>query len=354
MKAINKIIKNLWYGNRNLLLRLTKQNLKPRWMWFAVTDKCNSHCTHCHIWQQKPEENPLTLEELDRFFSDPLLKDIELIINSGGEAIIHPQILELLQLEHQKFPKAVINISTNAIMADKVLTVTKALLEEKTKLNLGISIDGIGEKHDKIRGVPGNFQKVDYLTKELIKLQQQYPGLMTITMGFTLSELTIDNWLEVKEYCEKLGVEVMAQWYNQSSFYSNEADENKIIQDRMTEIVKSLPLSTTKERWLRLLADKSIKFNCFALDTFFAMKCTGEIIPCLTHWDATIGSAKENTFKEIWTSQKAKNIRKMVAKCPGCLNSWGLNWSLSSAFYPRLAFFLRNPKEIINWLKTNR
>ncbi len=351
---LKKLLVTFWRGNQNLLRKLFGLPLKPRWMWFAVTDRCNSHCTHCHIWQQTPIDNPLSLEEARKIFSDPLLKNIELVINSGGEAILHPRILELLKLEHEMFPRAILNISTNAILADRVINTTKELLRDGVKLNLGVSLDGFGEKHDQVRGVPGNFEKVDYLLKQLLEIQKSYPETLTITAGFTLSELTIDNWLEVKEYTDKLGVELMVQWYNQSSFYGNEKDENKAVKERITEIVSAQPNSTTRERWLRLLADKSIKFRCFATDTFFAMKSDGSIIPCLTHWDMVLGNPRDSSMTKVWNSQKAKEIRKKVAACPGCLNSWGLNWSLSSAFYPRLMFFVRNPKEIIKRLKEGK
>ncbi|HNW55873.1 MAG TPA: radical SAM protein [bacterium] len=345
---VKKFFLRLYEGNKNIVLTALDKPLKPRWIWFEVTDLCNSHCTHCQIWAKKEHAKPLTLEEMRKIFSDPILKNVESVINSGGEAILRQDIVDILKLEHELFPKAVLDLSTNAIWPDRAIQVVKEALSEGIRLNVGISLDGVGEKHDQVRGVPGNFAKVDFLIKELKEIKKDYPKLLTITVGFTLSNLTLKEYYSVKEYCQQVGVDELAvQWYNQSSFYGNDQNDEVKFKEEMKKIVLDQPQSTTRERWLRLLDGKSIKFECFAGNSFFAMKCDGTISPCLTYWDKTIGNARDVSVSEIWRSAQAKNIRKLAKNCDGCLNSWGLNWSLSTNFYPRMSFFLRHPGEII-------
>lgn len=351
---IKKFLKRFWSGNKNIVLKSCNQPLKPRWIWFEVTDNCNSHCTHCQIWKKENCSNPLTLEEMEKIFKDPILSEVETIINSGGEAILRPDIVDIIKLQHKIFPNAILDLSTNGILADRVLQVVEEVMAAGIKLNVGVSLDGMGEKHDQIRGVPGNFAKVDYLLKKLIEMREKYPELLSVIVGLTLSKLTLDGWQEVKEYTDKLKVELMVQWYNQSSFYENSKDESDNLKEEMKKAVEAQPNSTTRERWLKLLDNKSIKFQCYAANTFFAMKCDGSVIPCLTHWDLVIGNAREKSITEIWNSPEAKVARKTVSNCSGCLNSWGLNWSLSSSFYPRIGFFLRNPREIFKRLKAGK
>jgi len=352
---IKKLIKRFISGNKNIINKSLKHPLKPRWIWFEVTDNCNSRCTHCQIWKKRKCSQPLTLQEMEKIFSDPLLNQVETIINSGGEAILRPDIVDIIKMQHRLFPRAIFDLSTNGILADRVIKVVQELLEVGVKLNVGVSLDGLGEKHDLIRGVPGNFEKVNYLLNNLVNIRKKYPKQLSIIIGMTLSPLTIDNWKETKEYTDNLGVELMVQWYNQSSFYGNSpVEENNNIAEKIKRIVMTQPQSTTRERWLKFLNNKPIKFQCYAADTFFAMKCNGDVVPCLTHWDAVIGNAREKSISEIWSSSEAKKIRKMVTSCPGCLNSWGLNWSLSSSFYPRIGFFLRHPGEIIKRLKAGK
>ena len=353
-----KFAVRFYEGNKNIILKLIHRPLKPRWIWFEVTDLCNSHCTHCQIWAKKEHAQPLTLAEIRKIFSDPILRNVESVINSGGEAILRPDIIEILKMEHELFPKALLDLSTNAIWAERALEVVTDVLHNGVKLNVGISLDGVGERHDQIRGVPGNFQKVDFLIARLKELRAQYPQLLTITVGFTLSRLTINEYWKVKEYCQVVGVDEFAvQWYNQSSFYGNEArstEDESDIREELKKIINDQPLSTTRERWLKLLNGKSIKFNCFAGNSFFAMKCDGTIVPCLTYWDNVIGNARNQSVSEIWHSAQAAQVRQIVAHCPGCLNSWGLGWSASTNFYPRIAFFMKHPQEIIKRLKAGK
>jgi len=333
--------------------------MKPRRLWFEVTDNCNSHCTHCSIWSQPNCPKPLNIDEIRKIFSDPLLNEVETIINSGGEAILHPQITEIVKIQHELLPKAHLDLSTNGLLPDKTISIVEEILRNgaKTgiKLNVGVSLDGLGDKHDKIRGVPGNFQKVDRLLKGLKELKNKYPKNLSLIIGLTLSELTVDGWEDVKKYADNLGIELMVQWYNQSSFYGNDKDgSSKELQRKMKDAVSKQVQSTTRERWLKLLENKSIKFRCFAANTFFVMKCDGTVVPCLTHWDMEIGNARRQSFAEIWNNPGAAKARCTAKHCPGCLNSWGLNWSLSDAFWPRLMFFVRHPKEIIKKIKEKK
>jgi len=352
LSLVNKIIKRFALGNKNLFLLARGRDLKPRWIWLEVTDNCNSHCSHCNIWKKQPTPNQLTLAEIEKTLSDPLFSEVETIINSGGEAILRDDIVEIIKLEHRLFPHAGLDLSTNGILADRVLKIVREILNEGIKINVGVSLDAIGSRHDRIRGVPGNYEKVNYLLRELVKLRNQYPGKLSLVIGLTLSSLTLPGWEEVRDYARDMNIEFMAQWYNQSSFYDNDGgskeNENK---DRMVKAVKEQPVTVVREKWLKLLNNKQIKFRCFAAQTFFAMRCDGGIVPCLNYWDDVLGNVRQNSPSEIWASPKAKEIREKVSHCPGCLNSWGVEWSASTSFYPRLTFYLRNPKAIIDRLK---
>ncbi|MFA6171145.1 MAG: radical SAM protein [Patescibacteria group bacterium] len=346
-----KIANRFAEGNRNFINHSLGQTLKPKWIWYEVTDKCNSHCTHCHIWEKKTPSRTLTLEELRKAFSDPLFSEVETVINSGGEAILRGDIIDLIRLEHEIFPKASLDLSTNGILAERVVKIVETVLEEKIKINVGVSLDALGAKHDEIRGVPGNFNKVDYLLNELVRLRKKYPHYLSIVAGLTLSPLTLEGWEDVKKYLDEKDIELMVQWYNQSSFYENDNMEKEANLKKMFKAVEAQPNTIIREKWLKLLGEKPIKFKCFAAETFFAMKCDGSIVPCLSYWDSILGNVRNESPAKIWNGEKAKEARKAIANCPGCLNSWGVEWSASTIFYPRLFFYLRHPKAVLDRLK---
>jgi MoaA/NifB/PqqE/SkfB family radical SAM enzyme len=120
----------------------------------------------------------------------------------------------------------------------------------------------------------------------------------------------------------------------------------------MVGIVRSLPCDFLNTKWLNWLEGKSIKFPCFALFTFCALKCNGDIVPCLSLWDEKIGNVKEQEPLSFWHSPEAKKARGVVKRCQGCLNSWGMGWSVNSSIFHAILFFLRQPRLLFKRFKT--
>jgi len=351
MALFKKIISRFLFAHKNLFQMMLGKPLKPKWLWFELTDRCNSHCTHCHIWRKKPTNNPLTLEEIKKTLSNPLFSGLENIVNSGGEPVLRDDLEQILLAEHEILPQAKIDLSTNGIFSEKVLTVIENVIKKDVSLTVGISLDGVRQNHDRIRGVPGNFQQVDLLVKRLLNLKKDFPEKISVILGFTLSDLTLPYLKEVKEYARENGIEISVQWYHQSSFYEN-GDLSGRHNEEMMAAVRSLPPTIHRDKWEKWLKNEPIKFKCFAGHTFCALKCNGDVVPCLNFWGNPLGNVRKNTPTQIWQSDQAKEIRKkIIKKCPGCLNSWGVWWSASSCFYPRLIYYLKNPKSLVKRLK---
>ncbi|MDD4004632.1 MAG: radical SAM protein [Elusimicrobiaceae bacterium] len=332
---------NFAAGMKNTLTKATGGILRPRWLWFGVTDNCNSRCSMCNIWQQPVTKEPLTPREIETTLKDPVFQGIEYIINSGGETTLRADLKEVMLAEFSALPGATIQLSTNGLLPERMLDAVKFGIERGMKLSVGTSLDGIGPAHDAVRGVPGNFQKVDYLLTELKKLRAGYPGL-DIGFGFTLMDTTLANLEATRDYARKMDVGFLMQWFNQSPFYSNAGDV-KLDREKMLEAVKSYPDPILRDMWLDWLHGKSIRFNCFALHSFCVLKCNGDISPCLSKWDVCAGNVRENTPSEIWQSEAARQARRGVRACEGCLNSWGTDWSFRTSGYPYLTHLLTHP-----------
>lgn len=346
------LLKESFRGIKNIYARKFTEQLKPRWIWFEVTDRCNSRCTHCNIWRKKSTSNPLTLKEIERAFRSPLFFGLECILNSGGEPVLREDIEDLLLLERAIFPNAKLHLSTNGLLAERVVEVVRALSRKNVSLEVGVSLDGVGEKHDRIRGVSGNFEKIDRLLRQLVALRKEF-GTVDPLVGFTLSDLTAENFAEVKSYADSVGVPFAVQWYNQSSFYDNEGknERGSPDQEKISCVVRSLPSNFLNEKWLDSLKGKSIAFPCFAAFTFCVLKCNGDIVPCLSFWDKKIGNIRDQDPQIIWHSLQAKEVRSAVKGCAGCLNSWGLGWSVNSYVNHAIMYYLKRPGLLLKRLK---
>lgn len=349
IKKLIKVPKNLALGVKNNFDLKSGKILKPRRIVLMVTDLCNSRCSHCNIWQQKSTPNLLTPQEIEKIFSDTLFKDIESVIGTGGEATTRPDLEEYYLSLHRALPKATLQLSTNALLPEKALNLAKLMVQNNINFEVGVSLDGIGRRHDEIRGRNGNFEKANWLLEKLVELRKKYPNKLAIASSITISDLTVDSILEVRNYSRKLDIDIVEAWYNTSSFYKNQSESDKSkTKEKIKRVVESQPTSPIRSKWLDWLDGKTIKFSCYACNTFCVIKCNGDIVPCLTHWDSVMGNLREQSASEIWFSGQAGRVRQIVKNCPGCLNSWGFNWSLKDSYYKILFFIIKYPHFLIN------
>jgi MoaA/NifB/PqqE/SkfB family radical SAM enzyme len=107
--------------------------------------------------------------------------------------------------------------------------------------------------------------------------------------------------------------------------------------------LKKIPPTIVNEKGIRFLHGLSIKYSCFSMFNFCLLKCNGDIVPCFDMWNYKIGNIREKTPSSIWESKDAKEGRRKVKKCKGCLSNCALPWSYGASFFPRVLFNLKHP-----------
>jgi len=219
-----------------------------------------------------------------------------------------------------------------------------AALKNGVKIDVGVSLDGVGEHHDQIRGVEGNFKKVDYLINKLNELKQGCDKCFSIVAGLTLHPLTINYIQEVKDYTQKMGIEFLVQLYDEAPYYHNvgKTSENKELDQytqKMIQAVADLKSSYHNELLIKIMRDKIIKFDCFTMRTFFILRSNGDVMPCLRMCDVMAGNVRKSTPSQIWLGNKASEVRKMIKNCQGCANTWATDWSVRCNPFPFMGIF---------------
>lgn len=310
---------------RNVCNSLRKPIIRK--LWLEITEHCQSRCSICNKWKNKAPVD-LQVNDLVRFLDAPEAKHIDYIINSGGEPVLSSQFHNILFFEHALFPKATLQISTNGIAVDKVLSAVQYALQLGAKIDVGISLDGVGEDHDKIRGVKGNFQKVDALVTKFTELCN--PNL-NVGLGATLTTTTARYVDKLLEYAESKSVSISWNWMNLSFYYDNLDMKIEVDKDLFTEaITKVIPSSTYRDMWIASLNGKLPKFSCYALRSFLAIRADGAVVPCLSKWTEVVGYIQKQSLREILHSFVTKSEFEAIKNCVGCLNSWGWGWSIRS------------------------
>ncbi|MCK9274814.1 MAG: 12,18-didecarboxysiroheme deacetylase [Syntrophales bacterium] len=134
------------------LLQFSKDK-RPVVVW-NVTRRCNLKCLHCYSSSQ----NLHYAGELDTGEATTLLDDlarfgVPVVLFSGGEPFMRKDLPELVRYAVKRGMRAV--VSTNGTL----ITKEQARLYGAMGLSyVGVSIDGIGEVHDRFRGVEGAFR----------------------------------------------------------------------------------------------------------------------------------------------------------------------------------------------------
>jgi len=133
------------------LLQFSKDK-KPVVVW-NMGRRCNLHCVHCYARSKDIEyKNELTTQQGKELIEDLAQFGSPVILFSGGEPLMRPDLPELAQYARSKGMRAV--ISTNGTLIDKEMAKT---LREIGLSYVGVSLDGMRDTNDEFRGVNGAF-----------------------------------------------------------------------------------------------------------------------------------------------------------------------------------------------------
>ena len=125
---------------------------KPVVVW-NVTKACNLRCVHCYA--RAGETSPadeLTNEQGKILIDDLSDFGVPVILFSGGEPLMRPDLVDLASYAVKKGIRAVISTNGTLITADRAMELRDIGLSY-----VGVSLDGIGEVHDRFRGKKGAF-----------------------------------------------------------------------------------------------------------------------------------------------------------------------------------------------------
>ncbi len=174
----------------------------------SVSYRCNSRCKTCNVWLLPNDD--LTVEEWDRSFQS-LGRAPYWFTFSGGEPTLRKDLPEMVASAYRHCRPGIINIPTNGIQ-DKIIPgrVEQILAScPESEVIINLSLDGVGENHDRVRGVKGNFERAMRTYAGLKDLKSRYPNF-TLGVHSVLSNFTID-WFP--ELCEFVQTEMQPDQY---------------------------------------------------------------------------------------------------------------------------------------------
>lgn len=133
------------------LLQFSKDK-KPVVVW-NVGRRCNLRCVHCYSQSRdKAYKDELTTEQGFALIDDLARFGSPVLLFSGGEPLMRPDILQLIARACEKGMRAVLSTNGTLITEEKA-----AELKSFDLSYVGVSLDGLQETNDKFRGHKGAF-----------------------------------------------------------------------------------------------------------------------------------------------------------------------------------------------------
>ena len=178
--------------------RLGKPLALPMNITVSVSYRCNSRCKTCNVWQRPNDD--LTLEEYDQTFQS-IGRAAYWFTFSGGEPTLRKDLPEIVEAAYRHCRPGIINIPTNGIQ-DKIIPGRIELILQAAPTSdviVNLSLDGIGEKHDIVRGVKGNFERAMRTYAGLKALKRRYKNF-TLGVHTVISNFTIDDFEDIYRF----------------------------------------------------------------------------------------------------------------------------------------------------------
>ncbi len=136
---------------------LTLNRLKE--CWFHLTDRCNLSCSHCLFAASPDKGRTLPQMQLEMATSQALELGCRLFYFTGGEPFLYPDFFPWLTLFLSENPEAHAVILTNGMLLERNIPVLQGL----DRLHLQVSLDGLEQAHDSLRGKGAYSQLLDNL-----------------------------------------------------------------------------------------------------------------------------------------------------------------------------------------------
>jgi len=277
-----------------------------------LTYRCNSRCSMCNIWQHPtlPAEE-VTLETLAK-----LPGGFDYLNLTGGEPTLRTDLEAVVDLLHPKTRQ--LEISTNGLQADKL----ERILRKHPDVKIRISLEGIGERNNAIRGEKNGFERKRDTMKRL-----KAAGGCDLGFATTFQDDNCDQLLDLSRLCNSFGGE-MATSALHNGYQFHKTDNEPYNRVRIARAVQPLIVEMLRSRrpknWFRAYLNLGLMkkilgqprlIPCTAGRDFAFVDPWGRVYACNVRPDLEIGDLTAQTWEEIYHGPRAVEARTKVARC---------------------------------------
>jgi len=277
-----------------------------------VTYRCNAKCNMCDTWNHptKPEEE-IDLDVIEK------LPNMFFTNVTGGEPFARKDFPEIIGRLRTKAKRIV--ISTNGFFTDRIVELCKQFPD----LGIRISIEGLQEANDLIRGIPDGYNLIQSTLQKLQGL-----GIKDIGFAVTVQDSNYRDLLVLYKMARELNYEFATASVHNSHYFhkwDNTIRNKDEIIIELNKLIVALLRSKKAKEWFRaffnyglinFVRGKPRFLPCEMGRNGFFLDPVGDILVCNgMDKKEPLGNLKKQTWDEIWNSKRADEVRAIVKHC---------------------------------------
>jgi MoaA/NifB/PqqE/SkfB family radical SAM enzyme len=293
--------------------------------------RCNSRCKTCNVWLLPNDD--MTLEEWDRTF-ESLGRAPYWFTFSGGEPTLRKDLPDMVGSAYRHCRPGIINIPTNGIQQKIIPGSVERVLQvaPKSEVIINLSLDGVGLKHDEVRGVRNNWDRAMVTYAALKELQKDY-GHLTLGIHTVISNYNVDSFPDLCEYVQRelkpdsyiteiaeerveldtvgLGITPTAEKYT----VAIDALLERMREERLTGVAEVAQAFRRRYYDLvkRTLREQRQVIPCMAGVASAQIAPNGDVWTCCVRAES-MGNLRDHgyDFGSVWRTGKAKQLRRSI------------------------------------------
>ena len=289
-----------------------------------TTNACNMFCAHCYREAGCKVEEELSTAEAKKLLTEIAKAGFKIMIFSGGEPLMRPDILELVKFAADL--KLIPVFGTNGTLI--TLEMAKKLKEAGAR-GMGISLDSLDkEKHNKFRAFPGAWEGAVQGMKNCREAGLPFQ-IHTTVMDWNSHELEA-----MTDFAVEIGAKAHHFFFLVPTGRAKTIEEESLRAEQYEEVLTRIMKKqqeveielkpTCAPQFLRIADQLGMKSRftrgCLAGLSYCIISPRGKVQPC-AYLNMELGDVRETSFDEIWAKNEVlQNLRtlKYSGGCGSC------------------------------------
>jgi radical SAM protein with 4Fe4S-binding SPASM domain len=321
----------------------TQRLPRPFLVTFVVTHRCNARCQMCNLWREK-DSSLLSLEQIQRIFGRDDFSFVRQLVLTGGEPTLRSDLPELFEIIRAACPNLEhVELATNGLTTRRTLECVERMVESikrsPGRINrfvVQVSLDGIGDVHDGIRGISGAYRRACETLDGLGQLEKRYP-ILRRRLSSVIMPQNLAHVEPLQAFARERGFPIyFSPAVVSGEYYRNlngSADLTFISgEGRNEEAVKVFEALAAQENSGMCFYYEDVSHmlqgaerSRICMMGFYGciIEHDGAVYPCVNFEVNSFGNLLEQSFDEVWFGPRAEAVREEVRciGCPTCVGS---------------------------------